>query len=192
MVYTAQKNQILNVGKIVKGFRAYLALDGGLQTNVVLGSRSQYFPITSAGVILKGERYTTGIKTYGESKGVRVQQKHKESIVDQSVIQVFKGPEYESLSKESKEQLRQGVFSVASGNRMGIELKDPITTQVTKIVTGPVLPGTVQLTPSGKLIVLMRDCQVTGGYPRIVQLTEQAINSMAQKKQGDSIQLSFE
>jgi allophanate hydrolase subunit 2 len=45
----------------------------------------------------------------------------------------------------------------------------------------------VQLTPSGKIIVLMRDAGVTGGYPRILQLTEDSINQLAQKKTGDSI-----
>lgn len=190
-VYVAQKNQILNVGKIVKGYRAYLALDGGIQTNEVLGSSSQFFPVTPAGLVQKREEFNTGISTYGESKGGRVQLKNNRSLLDQTIIKVLKGPEYESLSKESKEQLTQLTFTIGAGNRMGIVLNNPITQNTSKIITGPVLPGTVQLTPSGKLFVLMRDCQVTGGYPRILQLTEQAINCMAQKKQGDLIKLSF-
>ena len=44
-----------------------------------------------------------------------------------------------------------------------------------------VLPEAVQLTPSGKVIFLMRDCQITGGYPRILQLTEKGINQLSQK-----------
>jgi len=54
-----------------------------------------------------------------------------------------------------------------------------------------VLPGTVQLTPSGKLIVLMRDCQTTGGYPRILQLSEQGINTLAQKFTNDTIEFEL-
>ena len=42
--------------------------------------------------------------------------------------------------------------------------------------------------PSGKLIILMRDCQVTGGYPRILQLKESGINSLAQKSTNDKLQ----
>ncbi|WP_368736183.1 hypothetical protein [Algibacter sp. L4_22] len=34
-------------------------------------------------------------------------------------------------------------------------------------MTGLLIPGTVQLTPSGEIILLMRDCQITGGYPKI-------------------------
>lgn len=191
VVYTAQKNQILNVGKIVNGCRAYVALDGGIQTHVVLGSSSQFFPITPAGVIHKGEEFNTGISNYGISKGGRVQLKTNSSTIHSAQIKVLQGPEYDSLSRESREQLAQITCTVGSGNRMGIALDNPIKQKASSIITGPVLPGTVQLTPSGKLFVLMRDCQVTGGYPRIFQLTEQAINCMAQKKQGDLIQLSF-
>ena len=55
------------------------------------------------------------------------------------------------------------------------------------IITSLVLPGTVQLTPSGKLIVLMRDCQTTGGYPRVLQLKESSIDILSQKLTGNNI-----
>jgi allophanate hydrolase subunit 2 len=60
-------------------------------------------------------------------------------------------------------------------------LEETLENQLEPIITSAVLPGTVQLTPSGKLIILMRDCQTTGGYPRVLQLKESAINMLAQK-----------
>jgi allophanate hydrolase subunit 2 len=60
------------------------------------------------------------------------------------------------------------------------------------IITSAVLPGTVQLTPSGKLIILMRDCQTTGGYPRVLQLKEASINVLAQKLTGHAVQFKLE
>jgi len=38
---------------------------------------------------------------------------------------------------------------------------------------------------------LMRDCQVTGGYPRVLQLTDDAISILIQKKIGDKIQFKL-
>ena len=64
---------------------------------------------------------------------------------------------------------------------MGIQLKEPIQNNLPAILTSAVLSGTVQLTPYGTLIILMRDCQVTGGYPRVLQLPEEAINCLSQK-----------
>ena len=54
------------------------------------------------------------------------------------------------------------------------------------------MPGTVQLTPSGKCIILLQDCQVTGGYPRILQLSDIAIARVSQKISGDKIQFRLE
>ena len=57
-----------------------------------------------------------------------------------------------------------------------------------QIWTVPVLPGTVQCTPEGSLILLMRDAQITGGYPRVLQLSEDAINLLAQLTTKDQFQ----
>ena len=64
---------------------------------------------------------------------------------------------------------------------MAYQLEQIIENNLRPIITSSVMPGTVQLTPSGKLIVLMKDCQTTGGYPRILQLKETSINVLAQK-----------
>ena len=70
---------------------------------------------------------------------------------------------------------------------MAYQLNELFKNELDAIITSPVLPGTVQLTPSGKLIILMRDCQTTGGYPRVLQLSLSAINCLAQKYTGQSI-----
>ena len=38
-----------------------------------------------------------------------------------------------------------------------------------------------------KLIILMRDCQVTGGYPRILQVSESSLSKLSQKFTGSKI-----
>ena len=50
----------------------------------------------------------------------------------------------------------------------------------------------MQLTPSGELIVLHRDCQVTGGYPRVLLTDEKGLNQIAQIRQGATIQLELD
>ena len=37
------------------------------------------------------------------------------------------------------------------------------------------LPGTTKLTPADELIILMKDEQTTGGYPRLLQLSDSHI-----------------
>jgi len=103
-----------------------------------------------------------------------------------------KGPEFDLLSKAQQQKLLSDEFTISNdNNRMGYRLKEPVENDLKSILTSGVLPGTVQLTPSGKLLVLMRDCQVTGGYPRVLQLTGQSINQLAQKTTSDRIKFEL-
>jgi allophanate hydrolase subunit 2 len=70
---------------------------------------------------------------------------------------------------------------------MGYRLNEVVENDLPALLTSSVLPGTVQLTPSGTLIILMRDCQVTGGYPRILQLSDKAIHILSQKSAGQKV-----
>ena len=65
---------------------------------------------------------------------------------------------------------------------MGYRLEEIVVAHDKSIITSSVIPGTVQLVPSGRLIVLMKDAQTTGGYPRVFQLTTKSIAILAQKK----------
>jgi allophanate hydrolase subunit 2 len=107
-------------------------------------------------------------------------------------LEVFEGPEFRKLSKSQQELLLSKTFMVSKdNNRMAYQFEETLENDLDSIVTSAVLPGTVQLTPSGKLIVLMRDCQTTGGYPRVLQLKESAIDVLSQKFTGQSIFLNL-
>ena len=186
-VHFAQKGQLLRVGKVKKGCRVYVGLDGGIDTDVYLGSRSMFYPITPNAVITNKTKIKTGISTYGSAKGVHIHTSDSTSFLEELAVTARKGPEYDLLSSAAKQRLSEIKFTVSSWNRMGIVLDTILESHHHKILTGPVLPGTVQLTPSGRLFVLMRDCQTTGGYPRVLQLPSESINKLAQKKSGDEV-----
>lgn len=177
---------ILSFEKKQYGSRTYLAVIGGFKTEKVLNSRSFYNGVTSQVVLKRGDcllfnNLKKQIKTTFSSV------KFNNAHFDSKNILCFRGPEYELLSKHQKEQIEQTLFTISNdNNRMGYQLNEKISNTLKSMLTSAVLPGTVQLTPSGKLIVLMRDCQVTGGYPRILVLTKDAINKLSQKTTNDS------
>ena len=178
------ENDILTFKTPVYGIRSYLAVFRGIQTASILKSRSYFNGITSTIRINKGDLIPiseTNSKNTTTFSSVKINSTHFQV----KKIQVFKGPEYELLNDIQKELLLKQKFTISNdNNRMGYRLKEIIPNRLESILTSAVLPGTVQLTPFGKLIVLMRDCQVTGGYPRVLQLTETAINQLAQKTTG--------
>ena len=180
------QGDILTFNKPTYGVRCYLAVKGGFQTEVVLNSRSFYEGITPENRVKKNDELA--IKSYDISliksvSSVKVQPSHFKC----TTIEVYTGPEYNLLNDIQKEQFSKTLFTISKENsRMGYRLQEHIENDLGSLLTSAVLPGTVQLTPSGKLIILMRDCQVTGGYPRILQLTESSINNLAQKTTGDT------
>jgi biotin-dependent carboxylase-like uncharacterized protein len=185
-VLTVEKDDILTFDRPVFGARCYLAISGGFQTEMVLKSRSYYKGITNVERVQKNEILQILEKSRPNPRSLSVIKINAEHFTT-NIIKVYEGPEYNYLNDEQRKRLVNTTFTISKeNNRMGYRLNELIVNDLGAIITSSVLPGTVQLTPSGELIVLMRDCQVTGGYPRILQLTENAINILAQKSTGDS------
>ena len=108
------------------------------------------------------------------------------------VIHVYPGQEFNQLSKRQLQLLLNQEFKILhSSNRIAYLIEPKIKNSLKPVLSNPVLPGTIQLTLSGNLIVLMRDCQTSGGYPRILQLSDDAINIMAQKKPNSKIKFKL-
>lgn len=182
---------ILSFGKLEFGYRSYIAVSGGLQTPLVMDSRSMYANITDNNRLKTGD-----LLRIKEDRGLAgpsfAMIKYNRDLFENTVLQVHKGPEFDLLSKKQQEELTTREFTVSkNNNRMGYQLVESLVNDMASILTAPVLPGTVQLTPSGKLILLMRDGQTSGGYPRVLQLQDDAINILAQKKAGDKVSFEF-
>ena len=185
VVLKVNAGDILSYGRLKKGFRAYLAIKHGFQTDKVLGSRSFYKSITPNGMITDKSEIPYKKQSVFTPKltGLKI-----DSILDNTVLLVGKGPEFGLLTDKQLEILFFKKYTVANeNNRMAYQIEEKIDGHAISMLTSATLPGTVQLTPSGKLIILMKDGQTTGGYPRILQLTDTAISILAQKKAGDAI-----
>ena len=185
-VIQIQKEDVLSFGAPTNGARSYIAIAGGFEAEEILRSRSWCKGVTEEFKLYGGEELK--FKT-----GIQVQNIHHNMSpidLDEDVLVAHKGPEYDSLSEEQISALSQ-IFTIGVNDRMGYRLNEEIENDFESMLSSPVLPGTVQLTPSGKMIILMRDCQTTGGYPRILQLTDDAINLLAQKGMGEEIRFQI-
>jgi biotin-dependent carboxylase-like uncharacterized protein len=185
------KNSILKFGLPGFGLRAYLAVSGGFITEKKLGSYSQYYGITQKETIEKGD--SLAILSYNKkphmaTTSVKVPRIH----FSENSIEVFEGPDYHLLPKTIQKKLLEAKVIVTSqSNRMAYLLEGWEGFSAKGIITAPVQPGTVQLTPSGQCIILMRDAQTTGGYARVLQLTKSATNIVSQKLAGASLQFKL-
>jgi biotin-dependent carboxylase-like uncharacterized protein len=189
-VYFIKKDSILSFGKRVYGARVYLSVQGGIQTETVYGSRSFFDGIAQQKLGKGAMLPILPIQKYADNNfsRVRVSEKHFTTIY----LPCLKGPEFFKLNQEQQRKLFTPFSISDDNNRVGYRLKESLENNLSSILTSAVLPGTVQLTPSGKCIILLQDCQVTGGYPRILQLSEIAIARVSQKITGDKIQFILE
>ncbi|OSY86976.1 allophanate hydrolase [Tenacibaculum holothuriorum] len=186
------KGTVLSFGRRNYGVRTYIGVLGGIQTKEFLNSQSYYKGVTPEFIIQKGAMLPI-VSSKNSFQPSLAKVKVNESHFTSEDILCFKGPEFDLLSPDQISLLQKTLFSISQDNsRMGYRLNEVIPNTFDSMFTSGVLPGTVQLTPSGKLIVLMRDCQVTGGYPRVLQLSEHAINILAQKTTGDKMRFVFE
>tara|TARA_B100001250_G_scaffold412345_1_gene443301 strand:+ start:711 stop:1550 length:840 start_codon:yes stop_codon:yes gene_type:complete len=179
------KGDILYLSHSSNGMRTYLGIKGGFNSEKKLGSKSFYKGITKSEKLIKNDKIkfdqtiNSPMKTNKNINDFKINRKSK--------INVFKGPEFDSLDSNSRDLIFKTHFTIGVNNRMGYNLVEAIDNKIPSIISSPVMPGTVQLTPSGKLIILCRDCQTTGGYPRILQLDKNSINRLSQKTIGEII-----
>ncbi len=106
-------------------------------------------------------------------------------------IRVLPGPQLRGFSDAALARFLNQAFTVhVDINRVGIRLvgealeylKDEIPSQ-------PVLPGAIQVPPSGQPIIVGWDGPVTGGYPVIAGVISADLPRLAQLGPGDRLRL---
>ena len=183
------KGDILYLSHSSNGMRSYLGIKGGFNSEKKLGSKSFYRGITKREKLIKNDKIKFAKVTSSPMKMNKSINDFK--INKKSKINVFKGPEFDLLDSNSKDIIFNTDFTIGVNNRMGYNLVEPIENSISSIISSPVMPGTVQLTPSGRLIILCRDCQTSGGYPRVLQLDKSSMDSLSQKTIGETIKLKL-
>jgi biotin-dependent carboxylase-like uncharacterized protein len=183
--FSVSKNSRIKVGTAQKGVYGYMAIQGGFNTPEVLGSRSFYKNITEKSTLDKNDKlfFNPALQENITAAELKVT-----SLDLAETIEVYPGPEFDFMSAKMQSAFFTAKFTVNSqSNRMASLLDGDTGFSASEIITAAVQPGTVQLTPSGKIMVLMRDAQTTGGYARILQLSEKAISQLAQKRAGEVV-----
>lgn len=185
-VYHVKTGDIVKFGKLIRGVRSYLGVYNGIQTKSILKSRSFFKGITPEAVVKKNELISINPGRLIKDRNFG-HLKMQTPFYVTNYLEVYSGPEFDLFSEEEQQHILQTTFSVDINNRMGYNFENSIGRHSKSMLTSPVLPGTVQLLPNGKIIVLMKDAQTTGGYPRILQLTEKSMAILSQKRTGDQI-----
>lgn len=177
-VIDIKSGDVMDTGRFNGCFWSYLAVRGGIGSEVVLGSRSQHAGLTAKARLLRGSKYDISNEWNVNKTDGKVNSRLRLSKQG-SFIVAYPGPEFGLLSGKDRKLLETEFKVGKASNRMAYNLEHSLFISAKEILTAPVQPGTIQLTPSGGLIALMRDAQTTGGYARVLQLSDKSIAQLA-------------
>ena len=160
--------------------RSWLAVAGGIDVSPVLGSRSTDLKAGFGGhqgrALRKGDRLALGATALDATRlarrpfGLRGPDWGPEESDGSIALRVLPGPEFDQFTVASHAQLWSERWRItAQSNRMGSRLAgtELKRKRSADMLSSGVIPGTIQVPPSGQPIILMGDAQTTGGYPRI-------------------------
>jgi biotin-dependent carboxylase-like uncharacterized protein len=174
------------------GCRSYIAVGGGIDAPLVMGSRSTYVGGKIGGIegrpIVAGDRIPKG-KIYG-TPGKRVPQGLIPAYSPNPTIRVILGPQDDYFS-EGIQIFLNSEFKVSSkADRMGYRLEGPVISHkegVEKsIISEPSVPGGIQVPPDGQPIILLIE-QTVGGYTKIATVISTDLGNVGQTKPGGRI-----
>ena len=188
-----EKGDILSGSWAQNNARSYMALNGVLEIEKLYGSVSPFIygsQKASPSVLDDGDILNWNA-IQSKSKGADI------NLLPESFncIKVHKGPEFHLLKKQSIDFLLTQKFSLSSdSSRMGARIKERVPDPELEALqfSVPVLPGFIQLTKAGELIVLLQDAQTTGGYPRILYMQEEELMKFNQIAMNQEFKFDFQ
>lgn len=183
----------LRVERLVRGRFLYVAIRGGIDVPVVLGSCST---LMSAGFgghegrrLRKGDvlRVLTGA---GARQGVHRAGFQPAPDADDEVISVVRGPQADLFSADAWSSFLGATYTVSrASDRVGYRMDGPPLAHSgdAALPSEPTCVGAIQVPNGGTPIVLMHDGPTVGGYPKIAVVRSAALSRFAQKAPGDAV-----
>jgi len=197
--HLAPPGSILSFGGRQSGVRAYLAVAGGIDVSVVMGSRSTYLlgrfgglegrPLKAQDRLPLGSPAQASKSLEGSVFPANLRPPYRKNPRLRAVL----GPFQDFFSAEGLAAfLSEEYLITPNSDRMGYRLQGKaITRQKTgELITCGVANGTIQIPPNGQPIILLADRQTIGGYPVIATVIHADLPLVAQGAPGDPLRFA--
>jgi len=202
-----RKGQTLSFGAMTQGYRIFLAVSGGIESEFILGGRGSHLSADIGDKVLqKGDVLYLPQANLAKEKPLfkklnsTASDFPKWSIASPArpgkavqIIKALPSIHFNLLSAEEQILLSKTIWTVSSqSNRMGMRLDSDfkIAKPITGIASQGIWFGTIQLPPSGQPIIMLAEHQTTGGYPRLLEIISSEWATLAQLRPGSKIQLA--
>lgn len=157
---------------------AYLAIQGGIDVPIVLGSRSTYLRGAFGGYagrsLQSGDSVRVGDAPLRAEMAWREMRPPIYNDSDSPIVSVVRGPQADRFTQGALEAMFSSEYTITlASDRMGYRLAGPplIHRAGADIVSEGVALGTIQVPADGQPILMMSDHATTGGYTKIATIT---------------------
>ncbi|OED46911.1 urea amidolyase [Rhodobacteraceae bacterium (ex Bugula neritina AB1)] len=180
-----EAGQRLTIGAARAGVYGYLHLGGGIATEPLLGARAVHLMAGLGRAAAADDLLPAGPDQNSET-GLVLAAEERFQGGELRIIESFQS---QLFAAAVRRRFAAVAFSRGSrANRMGVEMVSDgegfAAEGQLNILSEVILPGDVQMTGEGKPFVLMRECQTTGGYPRIGTVLPCDLPRVAQAQAG--------
>ena len=183
----ARPGNVLRFAGRRSGCRAYVALRGGIDVAAVLGSRSTDLQSGFGGfagrALRPGDHLAVahgGVSAPVEASPAR----HSANVT----VRVVLGPQADHFASETVARFLADPWRVgATSDRVGCRLEgEPLRhLREAEILSDGMVPGSIQVPPDGRPIVMGADGPTTGGYPKIATVLSADLRLLAQLVPGE-------
>ena len=178
MAAWARSGEVIEVVAEAGGGRwGYLALAGGVEVPLVLGSRSTYLRAGLGGLsgraLQAGDILPTGsadLKRLKALAGRWLPPTYRPAFADRATLAVIPGPQADWFDAGSQRSFYASEYTVsAASDRMGYRLEGAALhlNNPSELLSEGMPVGSVQVASDGQPMVMMSDHGTTGGYPKI-------------------------
>lgn len=185
---------VLTMGAASRGMRAYLAVTGGFDLPLVMGSVSTNLKCALGG--FQGRKLKTGDELPLNQSGAPFlprQVSPPEDYPDCISLRVLLGPQDDAFTQKGIDTFLGCEYTVTDkADRMGIRLSGEIieSKNGVDILSDGIAAGSVQIPASGTPIIMMADRQTTGGYAKIATVISADLSRAAQARPGTRIRFA--
>lgn len=186
----------LVIDQFLTGRFLYVAVAGGIDVPLVLGSRCTYLPGRFGG--LDGRLIKTGDRlALGSPRSVPQDGFHCAAELmpryEYDTVHITRGPQTDLFGQQSFEILGENSHRISSASdRTGYKLDGAsIGASPGSLPSEAACPGAIQVPGDGHPIILMADAPTVGGYPKIAVVSEADLPIVAQRRPGETLRFEI-
>lgn len=184
-----QAGQTLKLAAPRERMRSYLCVSGGIALPSTLGSLSTDLKAGFGGLdgraLRDGDVLPLAVPERLPARSIGIRPPDWDATV-----RVLPGPEHEDFSASARDAFWATDWQLTpQSNRMGYRFAGPELKRERggDLASHGVLPGVIQVPPSGQPIVLLADAQTTGGYPKIAVVIRADLWKLGQLRLGGAL-----